>query len=339
MRGRGVAAPAVQHHVEHGARRGHRHPAVRVRHGAGRQRRGVLGQYGAGAAEPLVQPVAQHRLRARQRLLGRLPHHDERAPPPVGQARQQLCRTGRRRQVQVVAARVHRAVPAGVRQPGVLPYGQGVQLRPQPDARAVAVAQDADHAVAAHPARDVAARRLQPYGEPFRRTGLLPGHLRVRVQVQVQREGRAQHLPGTGQEFSRGGRGAGGGGRAHRRTPGRGCGEGAGPTGRAAPRGTGTDGGTGRPVGTAVRDDRSGRRYGTAVRDHRSGRRGGRPVGTPRRDDRSGRRPTGRDDPAGRRDQTPPGATGTDAAPGSPRPPSGRAPGGRRAAGPCADGA
>ncbi len=184
VRGARVPAPAVHHHPEGDAAR--RHGPVPVGDHPGRQRRRVLGQDVVGPPAPPVEAVGEHRPGPLQRLLGRLPGHDEGAAPGPGRPREQQGRARRRGQVQIVPAGVRRLPVGGVRQSGRLPDRQGVEFGPQQDGGPVPVAQHTGHTVPADAARGRVPGRLQPCGEAVRRAPLLPRQLGVAVQFQVE---------------------------------------------------------------------------------------------------------------------------------------------------------
>ena len=112
--------------------------------------------------EPGVQAVRQHRPCALHLFLRGLADHHERARPQLRQPAQDPGRAEKDGHVHVMPARVHdphrvslaigRLDRARERSAGLLRNGERVEVGPHQHGRPLAAAQDADDAVAAHPA-------------------------------------------------------------------------------------------------------------------------------------------------------------------------------------------
>ncbi len=149
-------------------------------------------------AHAVVQPVGDHRGRARDPLLRGLADEDEPAPPAAAERLHGPGQPDERGHVQVVAAGVHdrdlvpvRIGPGGaarVRQTGRLLDGKGVHVGPDEERRPGPVLEHGRDAVPANPPVDRAAGRLERVREPLRRAGLLPRELGVRVERAVELE-------------------------------------------------------------------------------------------------------------------------------------------------------
>ena len=165
-----------------------RRPRAQREHARG-QRGDVLAQHDVRAAEPVVEPVVDHRPGARAELLGGLEHREQRAGPGVPRRRQLRGGADQAADVHVVAAGVgdRDVVPvavdaagrAGVLQAGVLQHRQGVHVGPEQGGGPGAVAQHADDAGAADALGGLEARRPQPLGGDPGGAGLLERQLRV----------------------------------------------------------------------------------------------------------------------------------------------------------------
>ena len=137
----------------------------------------VLGEHAGG--DDVLGP-------GRRELLARL-QHGEQPDRSVGRHR-----PGQRHQcseVHVVAAGVHRLAVGREGQRGALTHRQRVQLGPHGDRGSRGRPAPHQPAGAGHRGR---VRGVQRGRDPLRRPGLLPGHLRVRVQVVPQVHGRGE---------------------------------------------------------------------------------------------------------------------------------------------------
>ena len=171
LRPRTVAALAEHPHPQR-VRRGERGAGVPARH-AGRHRRDVLAEHDIGLAEPLVQPVGDHRLGSAAELLGGLEHGQRWCPSTDVRAaasrssapsRQVTCMSWPHACITGTSlpSGVDTASGARVRQAGVLGDRQRVHVGTQQHGRAAAVAQHADHAGTADPLGHVGAQPGQP---------------------------------------------------------------------------------------------------------------------------------------------------------------------------------
>ena len=163
VRAGGVAAEALDPDVD---RVGRGHDRTRADgKGADRNPRAVMHAVDLLDAEPVHQPVLDHRRRARTALLGRLEDHDRVAGEIPGLGQIPRC-TQKHRGVAVMAAGVHLALRlGGVGQIGCLLDRQRVHVGAKPDHLDFALAgllalDDADDAGAAEAGRDLVAAEL-----------------------------------------------------------------------------------------------------------------------------------------------------------------------------------
>ncbi len=139
------------------------------------------------AGEALQQPVVEHRAGTAEALFGRLEDQLQGAAP-VRRLDQVPGCGEEHRGVAVVAAGVHApAVAAAVAEPRGLDDRQRIHVRPQAEPpRAVALAEDADHAGAADPFVHFVAPAAQAFGDQRGGASLLEAQFGMGVDVLAQ---------------------------------------------------------------------------------------------------------------------------------------------------------